>query len=40
MKKELQPIIKRFRYDDSRVTLDGPELTREEEQVINHGLVI
>jgi hypothetical protein len=40
VKKELQPIIKRFRYDDSRVTLDGPELTREEEQVINHGLVI
>jgi hypothetical protein len=40
VKKELRPIIKRFRNDDSRVTLDGPQLTREEEQAINRGLVI
>jgi hypothetical protein len=40
VKKELRPIIKRFRNDDSRVTLDGPQLTREEEQTINRGLVI
>lgn len=40
VKEHLRPIIKRFRTDDSRVTLDGPQLTREEEQVVNRGLVI
>lgn len=40
IKEELKPIIKRFRYDDSRVTLDGPELTKEEEASIDRGLVI
>lgn len=39
IKEELKPIIKRFRYDDSRVTLDGPELTREEQETIDRGLV-
>lgn len=40
IKEELKPIIKRFRYDDSRVTLDGPELTKEEEASIDRGLVL
>ena len=34
VKRELQPIIARFRIDDSRVTLDGPRLTKEEERVL------
>jgi hypothetical protein len=34
VKEELQPIIRRFRLDDSRVTLDGPELTDEELRVL------
>src|SRR3569832_878623 len=38
IKPELKPIIARFRLDDTRVTLDGPQLTREEEQVIDRGL--
>lgn len=33
-KQELKPIIARFRQDDSRVTLDGPRLTKHEEQVL------
>jgi len=40
IKEELKPIIKRFRYDDSRVTLDGPQLTKEEEASIDRGLVL
>jgi len=28
------PPPKRFRLDDSRVTLDGPVLTREEEEIV------
>lgn len=40
VKEHLRPIIKRFRYDDSRVTLDGPQLTKEEEQAVNRGLVM
>jgi hypothetical protein len=34
VKDELKPIIQRFRLDDSRVTLDGPELTDEERRVL------
>ncbi len=40
VKEELKPIIKRFRLDDSRVTLDGPQLTKEENETIDRGLVI
>lgn len=35
IKPELKPIIAKFRNDDSRVTLDGPLLSPEEEQVVN-----
>lgn len=34
VKDELKPVIQRFRIDDSRVTLDGPELTPEEEKAL------
>jgi len=34
VKDELKPIIQRFRVDDSRVTLDGPQLTDEELRVL------
>lgn len=34
VKEELRPVIDRFRIDDSRVTLDGPQLTPEEEKVV------
>ncbi len=34
IKNELKPIIARFKIDDSRVTLDGPRLTKSEEQVL------
>jgi hypothetical protein len=34
IKTELKPIIARFRRDDSRVTLDGPRLTQDEEQLL------
>jgi hypothetical protein len=34
VKEELKPIIARFRVDDSRVTLDGPRLTRDEKRVL------
>jgi hypothetical protein len=34
VRDELKPIIRRFRVDDSRVTLDGPELTDEERRVL------
>ena len=34
VKEELRPIIARFRHDDSRVTLDGPQLTPQEESVM------
>jgi hypothetical protein len=34
VKKELKPIIARFRSDDSRVTLDGPQLSKEEQRVL------
>lgn len=40
VKKELQPIIKRFRNDDSRVTLDGPQLTHEEVQALDQGILL
>lgn len=40
VKEHLRPIIKRFRNDDSRVTLDGPQLTQEEAREVNRGLVI
>ena len=40
IKEHLKPIIKRFRYDDTRVTLDGPQLTKEEEATIDRGLVL
>jgi hypothetical protein len=38
VKEELKPIIARFRMDDTRVTLDGPQLSAEEEQTIDRGL--
>ena len=34
VKEELKPIIARFRRDDLRVTLDGPRLTQDEEQLL------
>jgi len=34
VKEELKPIIERFRNDHSRVTLDGPELTLDEQRVM------
>ncbi len=34
VKTELVPIVQRFRHDDSRVTLDGPQLTAEELRVL------
>lgn len=32
--EKLRPVIARFRSDDSRVTLDGPQLTPDEERVV------
>ena len=34
VQESLKPVIKRFRLDDSRVTLDGPQLTHEEEEIV------
>lgn len=34
VRKELRPVISRFKADDSRVTLDGPQLTPEEERAV------
>lgn len=34
VKEELKPLIRRFRSDHSRVTLDGPQLTLEERDVM------
>lgn len=34
VKEELKPIIERFRNDHSRVTLDGPALTSDEQRVM------
>ncbi|HSV80020.1 MAG TPA: fatty acid hydroxylase family protein [Ramlibacter sp.] len=34
VKEELKPLIQRFRGDHSRVTLDGPELTPDEQRVL------
>ena len=34
VKEELKPIIARFRNDHSRVTLDGPQLTAQEQGVL------
>ena len=34
VKDELKPIIARFRNDHSRVTLDGPQLTAQEQGVL------
>lgn len=34
VKEELKPIIRKFRHDHSRVTLDGPELTDDERSVM------
>src|SRR3546814_754382 len=38
IKEELKPIVARFRIDDSRVTLDGPELTNEEDRIVTSAL--
>ena len=37
VKPELEPIIAKFRTDHSRVTLDGPQLTPQEESVMVGG---
>jgi hypothetical protein len=37
VKPELKPIIAKFRHDHSRVTLDGPQLTEQEESVMVGG---
>ena len=37
IKEELKPIIAKFRNDHSRVTLDGPTLTAQEERVLASG---
>ena len=34
VKEELKPLIQRFRVDHTRVTLDGPELTPDEQRVL------
>ena len=34
IKEELKPIIRKFRHDDSRVTLDGPQLTEDEQRAM------
>ena len=34
VREELKPIMERFRRDDSRVTLDGPQLTEEERKLV------
>ena len=34
VRAELRPIIDRFRRDDSRVTLDGPQLTEAEQRAV------
>ncbi|MCT9071096.1 fatty acid hydroxylase family protein [Cupriavidus gilardii] len=34
IKEELKPIIRKFRHDDSRVTLDGPQLTEDERRAM------
>jgi hypothetical protein len=34
VKEELRPVIAKFRRDQSRVTLDGPDLTEEERRVM------
>src|SRR5438270_10278548 len=34
VKPRLKPVIARFRLDDSRVTLDGPQLTADEQRVL------
>jgi hypothetical protein len=34
VRKDLLPIIQRFKRDDSRVTLDGPQLSDEERRVL------
>lgn len=34
VKPELKPIVRKFRHDDSRVTLDGPQLTEEERRAM------
>ena len=34
VRAELKPIIERFRRDDSRVTLDGPQLTPDEQRLV------
>lgn len=38
VKEELRPIIEKFRHDHSRVTLDGPQLSRQEESVMVGGV--
>jgi hypothetical protein len=35
VREELKPIIARFRHDDTRVTLDGPQLTEDERRVLS-----
>jgi len=37
VKEELRPIIAKFRNDHSRVTIDGPQLTAQEESVMTGG---
>jgi hypothetical protein len=35
VKPELKPVIARFKKDDSRVTLDGPQLTKDEQSAMS-----
>jgi hypothetical protein len=35
VKEELRPVIQKFRTDDSRVTLDGPLLTADEDRIVS-----
>jgi hypothetical protein len=37
VKEELRPIIAKFRHDHTRVTLDGPQLTEQEQSVMVGG---
>lgn len=40
VKQELKPVIARFRGDHSRVTLDGPTLTAQEQSVMVGGTAV
>ncbi|MFJ7567830.1 sterol desaturase family protein [Herminiimonas sp. NPDC097707] len=40
IKEELKPIIKRFRYEETGDTTDGPKLTKDEQEALDRSLVL